>query len=83
MELCPDNKDAVVGPGYATNLAFVYAQSGEVAQAVTLLSRLLTTPGGERVTIAHLRLSWEWDPLRNDARFQKLVSGPEPKTIYK
>jgi hypothetical protein len=23
-----------------------------------------------------------WDPLRNDPRFQKILAGPEPKTIY-
>jgi len=83
VDLCPENKDAVSGPDYAATLAFVYAQSGEVDQAITLLSRLLTTPGADRVTLAHLRLSWEWDPLRKDARFQKILESPEPKTIYK
>jgi hypothetical protein len=29
-----------------------------------------------------LRLRWEWDPLRSDPRFKKIVEGPEPKTIY-
>jgi tetratricopeptide (TPR) repeat protein len=84
VELCPESKDAVSGPIYATDLAFVYAQSGEVARAVTLLSRLLTTPAGARgVTQAHLRLSWEWDPIRKDPRFQAILESPEPKTIYK
>ena len=35
VELCPESKDAVSGPLYAADLAFVYAQSGEVEQAVT------------------------------------------------
>ena len=26
------------------------------------------------VTLAHLRLSWEWDPLRKDPRFQKILA---------
>ena len=82
VDLCPENKDAVSGPGYAATLAFVYAQSGEVDQAVTLLSHLLTAPAAERITLAHLRLSWEWDPLRNHPGFQKILEGPEPKTIY-
>ena len=82
VELCPESKDAVAGPLYARNLAFVYAQSGEVEQAVTLLSHLLTTPGAERITLAHLRLSWEWDPLRQDPRFKTLIEGPEPVTVY-
>ena len=83
MELSPESKDAVDGPDYAASLAFVYAQTGETDQAITLLSRLLTTPGAERVTLAHLRLGWEWDQLRNDPRFQKILEGPEPATVYK
>ncbi|MEP6975858.1 MAG: tetratricopeptide repeat protein [Spartobacteria bacterium] len=82
VELRPESKDAVAGPLFTANLAFVYAQTGEVDQAVTLLSRLLTTPSAERITFAHLRLSWEWDPLRQDPRFQKMLEGPEPATVY-
>ena len=78
VELCPESKDAVAGPPYAANLAWVYAQTGEIDQAVTLLSHLLTTPAADKVTLAHLRLSWEWDPLRNDSHFQALLAGPEP-----
>ncbi|MBA2271429.1 MAG: tetratricopeptide repeat protein [Chthoniobacterales bacterium] len=83
VELCPEEEDAVGGPIYEANLAFVFGQTGEVEQAVNLLSRLLTTPAAERITLAHLRLSWEWDPLRGDPRFQALVKGPEPATIYR
>jgi len=82
VELLPESEDAVAGPVYAADLAFVFAQCGEVDQAVKLLSRLLTTPSADRVTLAHLRLSWEWDSLRSDPRFQKLIAGPEPKTTY-
>ena len=82
VELCPENKDAVRGPFYAANLAFVYTQTGEADQAIALLTRLLATPAAERITLAHLRLSWEWDPLRGDERFQKLIAGPEPATVY-
>ena len=83
VELCPDSKDAVSGPLYAADLAFVYAHTGELEEAITLLSKLLTTPAAQRITLAHLRLSWEWDPLRKDPRFQKIVAGPEPVTLYK
>lgn len=83
VDLCLEIKDAVSGPEYATNLAFVYAQSGEMDQAVALLSRLLTTLAAERLTLAHLRLSWELDPLRQNLRFQKILEGPAPATVYK
>jgi TolB-like protein/Flp pilus assembly protein TadD len=81
VELLPESKDAMTGPGYAANLALVYARSGEVDQAIALIERLLTTPAGS-ITLAVLRLSWEWDPLRSDPRFQKILAAPEPKTIY-
>lgn len=83
VELCPESQDAIAGPVYAIDLAFVYAHGGEVDEAVSLLSRLLTTPGADGITLAHLRLSWEWDPLRQDARFQSLLAAPEPPTVYR
>ncbi|MDQ3117156.1 MAG: hypothetical protein M3Q86_11230, partial [Verrucomicrobiota bacterium] len=83
VELCPESKDAVAGPLYRARLAFVYAQTGEVDEAVSLVSQLLTTPAADEINLARLRLSWEWDPLRNDPRFQALLAGPEPATVYR
>jgi len=34
------------------------------------------------ITLSDLRTHWEWDPLRNGPRFQKILAGPEPKTIH-
>lgn len=82
VELCPESQDAIAGPKYTSDLAFVYAHTGEVDEAIALLSRLLTTPGAERITLAHLRLSWEWDPLRQNEHFQALLAAPEPATVY-
>lgn len=82
IELCPLNKDAVEGPGYLSNLARIYARTGEADQAIPLIERLLSTPAADGITLAELRLRWEWDPLRSDARFKKMLAGPEPKIIY-
>ena len=82
VELCPESKDAVAGPIYRARLAFVYAQTGEVDEAISLLSQLLTTPAADEINLARLRLSWEWDPLRKDPRFQALLAGPEPATVF-
>jgi hypothetical protein len=82
VALCPESRDAVRGPNLSATLAFVYAQNGEPDEAINLLSHLLTTPCAERITLAHLRTSWEWDPLRQNPRFQALLEGPEPVTIY-
>jgi serine/threonine-protein kinase len=90
VELCPENKDALEGPAYLGVLAWIYTVTGETEEAVTLLEHLLTTPptpfgilgAAPGVTLADLRLNWRWDGLRNNARFQKILAGSEPKTIY-
>jgi len=35
----------------------------------------------DSITLSDLRTRWEWDPLQNDPRFQKILAIPEPKTI--
>jgi tetratricopeptide (TPR) repeat protein len=80
VELTPESKYADEGPMYASELALVYARVGEDEQAIRLIERLLSTPGG--LILAELRLRWEWDPLRANPRFKQILEGPEPKTIY-
>lgn len=70
----------MTGSGYLHDLALVYARAGEAEEAVTLLEHLLTIPAW--MSLTHLRQSWEWDTLRENPRFQKLIAGPEPKTVY-
>ena len=62
-------------------LAVIYAQTGETDQAITLLEQLLKTPGAVdsvnySITLNDLRYRWEWDHLRSDPRFQKLLTAP-------
>ena len=33
------------------------------------------------ITLADLRLRWQWDSLRSNPRFQKILAAPEPKTV--
>jgi TolB-like protein/DNA-binding winged helix-turn-helix (wHTH) protein/Tfp pilus assembly protein PilF len=90
VELEPESQDAFHGANDAANLALVYALVGEPDEAITLIERLLSTPGPvqqspdspNNITLADLRLRWEWDSLRSDPRFQKILAGPEPKTVY-
>ena len=89
VEMEPESQNAFHGAACAGNLALVYALVGEQDEAITLIERLLTAPGAvqgvglpQNITLAELRLRWEWDSLRSNPRFQKILAGPEPKVIY-
>ncbi len=62
--------DALSKPFAETTLAIVQAQFGDIDSAIAALPHLLEVPNGE--TPGDLRISPNWDPLRNDPRFQKL-----------
>ena len=79
VELKPESTDAVDGVLMSCYLALIYARCGENDLAIPVLERLLNTPGAVdsgnySVTVNDLKFRWEWDPIRNDPRFQKLVN---------
>src|SRR5438874_1102428 len=79
VELKPHSKDALDGAIMNCYLALIYARVGEKELAIPLIERLLKTPGAVdsvdySITVNDLKHRWEWDPIRNDPRFQKLVS---------
>jgi TolB-like protein/Tfp pilus assembly protein PilF len=81
VELEPDSKDALVGPWMRGFLAMIYVRTGELDRALPLLERVLAGffPVDNTnccVTYNDLRKRWQWDPARNDPRFQKLVARP-------
>ena len=88
VELLPEAKNAYFGSCLSGMLALIYARSGEPGQALDLIERLLTVPGpvdhvfDGSMTQSDLRLRWQWNALRDNPRFQKILAGPEPKTIY-
>ena len=71
VELLPISKDAYDGPLIATKLAVVYTQVGKVDEAIQLLGDLVKVPNGP--TSGSLRVEPEWDRLRGDPRFRKLI----------
>jgi tetratricopeptide (TPR) repeat protein len=87
--------DRAVGPAgmiekkhASAALAMVYAQSGEPEKAIDLIEKLLAVPGDLQcgavynMTLTDLKWRWQWDPLRSHPRFQQILAGPEPKTVY-
>jgi TolB-like protein/class 3 adenylate cyclase len=79
-ELLPESKDAYYGLDISDMCATIFARLGDAGRAVPLIERLLRTPRG--VPLQELRFSPDWDPLRNDPRFQKILASPEAKVIY-
>jgi TolB-like protein/Flp pilus assembly protein TadD len=77
VELLSISKDAYDGPILATNLAAIYAQVGEHDLALEQLDTLVEVPNGP--TPGTLLVEPEWDPLRGDPRFEKLVASLAPK----
>jgi Flp pilus assembly protein TadD len=82
-DLLPIEKDALAGPSFLAGLAQIEAHTGRADDAVKMLRQLITIPAGDVVSIARLKIDPVWDPIRNDPDFQKLISEPEPKTVYK
>src|SRR5436189_765224 len=80
VELKPESKDAFDGAIMNCYLALIYARVGEKELAIPLVERLLKTPGAVdsvdySITGNDPKLRWEWEPIRSDPRFQKLLTG--------
>ena len=78
ITLLPSGKDAVDGPMAEENLAFVEVLVGDKNGAIPRLQHLLQIPYSNCLTPALLRLNPQWDPLRDDPRFQKLCEEKKP-----
>jgi TolB-like protein/Flp pilus assembly protein TadD len=80
VELEPETRDAVDGTIMNSYLALILTRVGEREQALALIERQLKTSGASdsvhySVSVQDLRHRWEWDPLRDDPRFQRLIAG--------
>src|SRR4030095_8997243 len=73
----PIEKDAVSGPGLQIGLAQIEARAGAPEEAIKRLRHLLSIPAGQVLSLALLKVDPIWDPIRNRADFQQLLSGPE------
>jgi len=83
VDSLPVEKDALSGPQLLAALAEIEARTGRPEEAVEMLRQLLTAPTGGAISIARLKIDPVWDPIRENPSFQKLLSEPEPATLYK
>jgi serine/threonine protein kinase/tetratricopeptide (TPR) repeat protein len=77
LELTPLAKNAVDGAGVLYFFAVICAWTGERDLAFEQLETLATIPNG--ASYGDLRLDPNWDSLRGDPRFEKIVASLAPK----
>jgi TolB-like protein len=88
VELMPITKDGYDGTFIAALFALIHARTGGSEEAIDMIERLLVTPGPvmpfyeASMTLTELRTRWQWAPLRQHSRMQKLLAAPEPPTLY-
>ena len=77
-ELLPISKDAIDGVALAVNLAQIYAWTGERDLAIEQIAAVQRVPN--YLSYGFLKLQPFWNPLRGDARFEKIVASLAPQT---
>jgi TolB-like protein/Tfp pilus assembly protein PilF len=77
VELLPIEKDAIHGKGMVEYFAMIAAWVGDKDLACEQLAIAVRPPSP--LTYGHLKLLPNWDPLRGDPRFEKIVASLAPK----
>ncbi len=75
VEMMPESKDALDGPGGRYYLAAGYALAGDKERALAELAHLFTVPNG--VTVHATRSDPSFFRLRGDPRFEALLNDPK------
>jgi tetratricopeptide (TPR) repeat protein len=76
-QLLPISKDALIGAILVERLARIYAQVADTNRALDFLEYATKLPNGP--TYGSLKLEEDWDRLRGDPRFEKIVASLAPK----
>jgi tetratricopeptide (TPR) repeat protein len=77
-ELLPVSKDAWDGPSHILDLALIYTWLGQKNLALNELERASELPASP-LTYGDVKFNPLWDPLREDPRYEKIVTSLAPK----
>ena len=78
MVMQPSSEDPFEGPGREAAMAKIYALLGDADHAIPILKRLVQTSAPTEIVPTLLRLDPIWDSIRDDPRFQELVTEKKP-----
>ncbi len=78
--LAPISQDAVDSANWMGTLAEVYILTGDSEAALEQLAKVVRLPNG--LTYGDLLLNPDWDPIRNDPRFQETLAQALKPPVY-
>jgi len=78
MALQPTSEDPFEGPQREEEMALIYTVLGNADEAIPILKKWIQVPSSTSITPTLLRIDPEWDPIRNDPRFQQLTAEKTP-----
>ena len=81
IELLPITKDSIDGAELVKYMGVIYAWCGEKDLAIEQIEATLKIPS--TLSYGNLKLHPNWDPLRGDPRFEKIVTDLAPKSPEK
>ena len=77
VELAQQDDDALQLQESLLQLATIYSLLGQKDETIEVLERLLAMPSGDVFSASDLKHDVDWDPIRDDPRFQKLIASVE------
>ena len=72
--MLPASRDAITGASVQVYLAQVYVRVGDNSSAFDELRQSMQLLSGQFLSPALLKLDPNWEPLRNDPRFEQLLA---------
>jgi len=70
----PTSEDPFEGPEREEQMALIYAALGNADEAIPILKKWIDVPSSTGIAPTLLRVDPDWDPIRNDPRFQELIA---------